>query len=234
MPPRFAALNDVHSLAGYACLVTEGTDAGRRGPRRRAVKAPEARRDDLVAAAVELFQRRGFHQTTVQDIARAAGVAPGTVYLYFASKDQVLLECHQRLRHGMAAHIAGTVADALDSHSPHGPQPDRFTQLVEQIVEGAADYAGENRQLCEVCMKYVPPADPSRGDQLGLLQPFVDVLERGVAEGLIEVDDPQVTAHLLGVALGASLCGAIVYGSPPLERVLAAGKDLVRRALAAR
>ena len=208
-----------------------------RGPRRRTVKAPEVRRDDLVTAAVRLFCQRGFHQTTVQDIARAADVAPGTVYLYYSSKDQVLLECHHRLRHGMAAHIATTVSAALEPPDPAlmgaVADPDRFTAVVDQIVDGAADYALANRELCEVCMKYVAPADPARGDQLGLLQPLAEVLERGASQGLIRVADPQVTAHMLGAALGSSLCGAVVYGSPSLERVRAAGKDLVRRALAA-
>jgi AcrR family transcriptional regulator len=212
-----------------------GTGADSRGgARRRAVKAPEVRRDELVAAAVGLFQQRGFHQTTVQDIARAADVAPGTVYLYFASKDQVLLQCHHRLRHGMAAQIAASVADVLDrleaGRDGIGPM-DGLAELVEQMVEAAVAYARENRELCEVCMKYVPPADPGRGDQLGLLQPFADVLDRAANLGLVQVDDPMVTAHLLGAALGSSLCSAVVYGSPPLDRVSVAAKQLVWRAL---
>jgi hypothetical protein len=64
-------------------------------------------------------------------------------------------------------------------------------------------------------------------------RPLADALERGAQHGLIHVPDPLTTAHLLGAALGGSLCGAVVYGSPPLERLVPASKDMFRRALAA-
>jgi hypothetical protein len=57
------------------------------------------------------------------------------------------------------------------------------------------------------------------------------VLERAAAQGLLHLADPAVTTHLLGTALGSSLCAAVVYGSPPLDRLVPAAKDLVRRAL---
>jgi AcrR family transcriptional regulator len=192
-------------------------------------KPPQARRDDLVSAAVRLFQRQGFHQTTVPDIARAAEVATGTVYLYFPAKDEILLACHHRLRAGMAEQIAATASSALAR--VEAGQPGGLGWVVGQMVQAAADYAIANRDLCEVCMRYVAPSDPDRGDQLGLLQPLIEVLERGADQGLVRVADPPVTAQLLGAALGAALCGAVVYGSPPLERVLAAARELVGRAL---
>jgi len=47
------------------------------------------RKDDILHVAAELFARQGYHATTVADIARAAGIAQGTVYLYFGSKKEV-------------------------------------------------------------------------------------------------------------------------------------------------
>jgi len=49
------------------------------------------RRAQILAAASRVFARRGFHRTTVREVAREAGIADGTVYLYFANKEDLLL-----------------------------------------------------------------------------------------------------------------------------------------------
>jgi TetR/AcrR family fatty acid metabolism transcriptional regulator len=52
---------------------------------------PRAKREAILRAAIEVFARRGYFGAQVADIARAAGVAAGTVYLYFKSKDDLLV-----------------------------------------------------------------------------------------------------------------------------------------------
>ncbi|CAB50369.1 TetR/AcrR family transcriptional regulator [Pyrococcus abyssi] len=49
-------------------------------------------RDKLVKAAKRLFAEKGFYRTTVDDIVKAAGVAKGTFYLYFSSKEEIIKE----------------------------------------------------------------------------------------------------------------------------------------------
>src|SRR5262245_36307509 len=57
------------------------------GERRPRLNGPrDERRAQLVAAAREVFSKKGFHEATVDDITRAAGVAKGTFYLYFDEK----------------------------------------------------------------------------------------------------------------------------------------------------
>jgi TetR/AcrR family transcriptional regulator, fatty acid metabolism regulator protein len=65
------------------------TTAGRARPARRATASPDKRRL-ILAAAVRVFARQGFHACRVSDIADEAGVAYGLVYHYFGSKDEVL------------------------------------------------------------------------------------------------------------------------------------------------
>ena len=50
----------------------------------------ESRRDELLAAAVRVFARKGYHTCRVSDIADEAGASHGLVYHYFSSKDEVL------------------------------------------------------------------------------------------------------------------------------------------------
>ena len=55
-------------------------------------KSPGKTREKLVSAAMELFARKGFDKTTVDEIVAKAGVAKGTFYLYFKSKDDMIKE----------------------------------------------------------------------------------------------------------------------------------------------
>jgi TetR/AcrR family fatty acid metabolism transcriptional regulator len=65
-------------------------------PISRAVPAGADKREAILKAATRIFARRGFFQAQVADIARAAGVAAGTVYLYFHSKDDLLVSLFER------------------------------------------------------------------------------------------------------------------------------------------
>lgn len=50
----------------------------------------EARRQEILAAAIACFTRKGFHKTTTDDICREAGLSPGALYRYFASKEEII------------------------------------------------------------------------------------------------------------------------------------------------
>src|SRR5262245_52020789 len=64
-------------------------------PGRRAVKK-ETTRARIVGAALELFQRKGFEATTTKAIARKAGIAEGTVFNYFPTKEDIALYFFER------------------------------------------------------------------------------------------------------------------------------------------
>jgi TetR/AcrR family fatty acid metabolism transcriptional regulator len=57
---------------------------------------PSDKRAAISRAAVTVFAQRGFFNAQVADVARAAGVAAGTVYLYFRSKDEILISIFER------------------------------------------------------------------------------------------------------------------------------------------
>ena len=69
------------------------------------------KRAAILRAAIDVFAGRGFFNAQVADVARAAGVAAGTVYLYFKSKDDLLVSIFERsMRDGLAlgrAAVAG-------------------------------------------------------------------------------------------------------------------------------
>src|SRR5713226_7963765 len=98
-----------------------GTGAGRKGA--RAVRRDE-RRAAILAAALEEFSARGFAATRLDDVARRAGVAKGTIYLYFRDKESLF----QELVRTMLSPMVGAIEAA-----PKGDVPVRA--VAETIVD---------------------------------------------------------------------------------------------------
>jgi len=82
-------------------LRQEGRQAGRQARRGE-------RRDDILAAALEEFSARGFAATRLDDVAERAGVAKGTIYLYFRDKESLF----QELVRAMLSPLVGVIEAA--------------------------------------------------------------------------------------------------------------------------
>ena len=89
-------------------------------PQSKRERRKDARPAEIVSAALALFAERGFAETKLEDVAKAAGIAKGTVYLYFATKEdlfravvrQELLPNLERIE-GAAATHTGSCGDLL-------------------------------------------------------------------------------------------------------------------------
>jgi TetR/AcrR family fatty acid metabolism transcriptional regulator len=81
---------------------------------RRAEPPPGPKRDAILRAAIDVFAERGFFNAQVADVARAAGVAAGTVYLYFKGKDDLLVSIFERSMRDGLAHGRAAVSDLQD------------------------------------------------------------------------------------------------------------------------
>jgi AcrR family transcriptional regulator len=84
----------------------------------------EARPAELLEAALKLFVEKGFAATRSEEVARAAGVSKGTLYLYFPSKEELLKAV---IQHFLADEIAAGAAEAA---SADGPTP----QVMEELL----------------------------------------------------------------------------------------------------
>lgn len=100
--------------------------------RRRAVSAEDKsrRRDEIMAAAKEVFARKGFHDTTIADIAKQAGLAYGSVYWYFDSKDELFHALMAVEEAALRSHIAAAVGARQDGD---GEAP--FRTAVQATLE---------------------------------------------------------------------------------------------------
>ena len=91
----------------------------RRASRPRWHRRPEARHEEIIAAATEVFATTGFARTKLEDVARRAKVSKGTLYRYFDSKDALFRDMVRanvvtRPRRGGRVHPAATRAPSRD------------------------------------------------------------------------------------------------------------------------
>jgi AcrR family transcriptional regulator len=86
--------------------------------------AADGKREAILQAALELFGRYGYRRTSIDDIARQAGVAKGTVYLYVENKEALFRSLSQSL-------LDGVLASARDAAAARGPIADRLTAILD-------------------------------------------------------------------------------------------------------
>jgi len=103
-----------------------------------AKSADPNRREDILKAAREVFKRSGYEKAHVEDIAQLAGVAKGTVYLYFKSK-QAMLDA-------LCDYYQEMISDALVSSMQN---PDTHTAIKEAVHAGLA-VASRERDLLKL------------------------------------------------------------------------------------
>src|SRR5205809_320779 len=96
-------------LAAHATKARDPTS----GMHRTGPKSEETR-GRILAAAMELFRRRGFESTTMREIAREAGVALGSAYYYFESKEALVMAFYEQARDEMRPLIVQALSEERD------------------------------------------------------------------------------------------------------------------------
>jgi AcrR family transcriptional regulator len=86
--------------------------------------AADGKREAILAAALELFGRYGYRRTSIDDIARQAGIAKGTVYLYVESKETLFRSLSRSL-------LDGVLANARVAATGSGPVAERIAAILD-------------------------------------------------------------------------------------------------------
>ena len=156
------------------------------------------KRERILDAAVRVFARKGFHATRVSEVAKAAGVADGTIYLYFESKDHLLVSLFEHRVEKLLAY--------LETELPRVPTAShrlqRIIELQLGLLEGERDLAEVVtiifRQSNRLMKEYGAPK----------FNAYLDAIARVIAEGQATGElrgdvSPQVAARAIFGALDA-------------------------------
>jgi TetR/AcrR family fatty acid metabolism transcriptional regulator len=166
------------------------------------------KRERILRAAVEVFARKGFYATRVSEIAKAAGVADGTIYLYFKNKDDVLISIFE----DRITKLIAVLRREIDEADGFEDKLRRVVELQLGLLEGQRDLAEvitvNLRQSSRLLKQYAQPLFTE------YLEVIAGVIAEGQREGVVREDvSPRVVARGLwgaldGLALTWALGGA--------------------------
>ncbi len=190
---------------------TNGTSRGnRRTPKFR--RRAEARPDEVLDAALELFMEKGFETTRVEDIARRAGLSKGSVYLYFSSKEALL--------EGLVQRAVVPVADnALSlAHSAGDDPKAAIVMVLRTLAERFSDPRLVAIPKIVIREATVVPAVANmyRAHVLDRAIPVISgLISAGIAKGQFRPVDPELTVRSIVGPILAHMLLAEIFGIAP-------------------
>ncbi len=151
----------------------------------------EVRRREIVRAAVDLFIRKGFHKTTVREIAQKFGMSIGTLYEYIRTKEDILyLVCdyiHSNVRDKVrpSLTLTGNSIDTLKKAIY------TYFTIINEMQDYVLFLYQETKSLSHEARKYIFRAEEE------MTQIFEEILIQGVDEGSFSIDrrDVNIITH---------------------------------------
>ncbi len=165
------------------------------------------RREEILAATVELIDANGLAQTRVKDVAGALGISPGLVFYHFDTKDALLAEA---FRHAVRQDL-GRLERAMK----------RATDPVDRLRRILAIYGPQGRAAgwrVWIDAWALAQREPAIRRMLRHLDDewaagLLETVQRGVADGSFVCTDPQAAVARIGALLDGLSVAALVYRS---------------------
>ncbi len=155
----------------------------------RVVKKPDERRREIVAAARELFEKQQYEKTTMKDVMNKLGIAKGTIYHYFKSKEELLEAVIENsvdeYIEWMQENLNKTKGNALNKMKvliTSGSVEEENDQILEHLHH-PGNIGMHTRQLATTIMKLAPL--------------YESVIKQGCEEGIFETEHPLECAEFL-------------------------------------
>lgn len=160
-------------------------------------REPESngRQLEILEAAAEIFNEKGYHNTSIQDIADSVGILKGSLYYYISGKEDLLHQIFEQVHQGALEAVRGV----FESDAP----ADR--RLHDLIVRQTVFYCRYHVWIGVFLHEYKSVAGPMKSRYLKMRSEYEtnvrSIIAAGQAEGLFrpELDVPLTTRALLGM-----------------------------------
>jgi AcrR family transcriptional regulator len=145
----------------------------------------ELKRAQIIFSARKLFKRFGVKKTTMRDIATEAGLAVGTLYLYFANRDEVVLACAQAFEE---AHLES----ARLAVGKTGPPAERLKDYILSRFRAAAETRTSESHVAEIARAVFRVRPTRMEDESKIMQDTIlELFAQGVRDGSLHITAPE-------------------------------------------
>lgn len=153
----------------------------------------------IIEAAVDIFAQKGFHETTMKEIARAAGVGKGTLYIHFKNKDDLFSKVLDSGIEELAWFVKNRIQDL---ESP--------PEKLKKAIKAQLQYFKENEQFCVFAFREVWAYREDLKDQIEKLHNkhtviIKDIISEGNKKGHFKMSNGNSAAAIVGMVWGAAL-----------------------------
>jgi AcrR family transcriptional regulator len=178
---------------------------------RRGVETREARRAQILASALTVFATKGYHEASVSDLVDAAGVARGTFYLYFDSKEAIFLELLADLQQHLRANVVGV-----------DPAKGDLEEQLRATVARVLRTLEENRRLTRILFREAVGLHEAVDTQLRAfhdeLYGYVErAIALGIALGRLRPVDPALSAVIVVGSVREVALRQVVASDAPVD-----------------
>ncbi|MFO0983363.1 MAG: TetR/AcrR family transcriptional regulator [Planctomycetota bacterium] len=161
----------------------------------------ERKRREIVNVAARLFASRPFHQVRLEDVAAAAGIGKGTIYIYFATKEDL----YGSLLHEQLLELTVRIERAIAP--PGGSAWDALAATVGEIVA----FSAQHPELFEMLRAgWIPTSERLHEQRRTLLRLLSGIIRNGIRSGELADANPTLTATFILSAVR----GAMLYRTP--------------------
>jgi len=182
--------------------------------------ASEEKRRLILAAAVRVFARSGYHTSRVGDIAEEAGVAHGLLYHYFASKEELLETVFRE-----------TWSELLEAFARVEESQEPASEQLRQVAAILLRSWRRDPDLVRVLVREVGRSQtlPSRVEEIGQVFRAIErIVERGQAEGELRGDlEPRLASWIFYGAIEEILTGWVLGQLDDSDEEVAAAERAV-------
>lgn len=191
----------------------------------RISKAPDVRKSELIEAAETLFREEGYRQTSVSDIVRRVGVAQGTFYYYFKSKDDILdavvdhyIESYRKALEWLLAREDIDACRKIEMVANTALAMHKYDPRLAEFLHAEENLATHQRYMIK---------------SIGIVIPLItSIVEQGKAAGIFNVRYPRESVEMMVYAFMYLEDSVALSGDDERYRhMIMAAEDILTRVL---
>ncbi|MEX1308543.1 MAG: TetR/AcrR family transcriptional regulator [Eubacteriales bacterium] len=161
----------------------------------------------IVNAAETLFLEKSVKRVTVNEITKKAGVAKGTFYLYFESKDDVVWHFME--------HRLDSILHTLHKIDLHGYAEADIDAIIDNIIK----YVKKHEKVLKMIHQarfysFLGKKNMEKKYIYSVVEPIYQWMEKGIATGLLDIENPQFVAYFITLSVH-DMIDSILDGDTP-------------------